>query len=204
MDYTFEAEKRTSPLENFEWDEVWWEQLNSGVGKRIVYIGDSISCGTRRIATAVSENKYLFDGFGTSKAIDNPFLIPSLSLFLAQMKEYSAVLFNNGLHGWHLNEEDYCKYYKEVIIALKEMINAPLFILLSTDNQKHPGINDRILQRNAGVRKIAEELELPVIDLYEVAIEYNNLHSDDKVHFTRDGYTKIAEKILKTLEENNI
>ena len=86
-DFTYEVEKRTSPLENFEWDNVWWEQMNSGAGKRIVYIGDSISCGTRRIATSVSENKYLFDGFGTSKALDNPYLKPSLALFLDQMKE---------------------------------------------------------------------------------------------------------------------
>ena len=203
-DFTYEVEKRTSPLENFEWDNVWWEQMNSGTGKRIVYIGDSISCGTRRIATSVSENKYLFDGFGTSKALDNPYLKPSLALFLDQMKDYSAVLLNNGLHGWHLTEDEYGKYYRDLVIFLKEKISVPLFLILSTDDLKHPGTNDRIIKRNKWVKRIAEEFSLPVIDLYEVAMKHNDLHTSDLIHFTSDGYTKLAEKILEELNANNI
>jgi lysophospholipase L1-like esterase len=202
--FTYETEKRSTPLENYEWDNVWWEQLNSGKGKRIVYIGDSISCGTRRIATNVSDGKYLFDGFGTSKAVDNPYFEASLSLFLAQEKEYAAIIFNNGLHGWHLTEEEYGVHYKKIVKFLKEKTNVPLILLLSTDDMIHPGINDRIIERNRIVKAIADEFSLPVIDLYEVAMAHSDLHTQDKIHFTTEGYTKIAEKIVSYLDENSI
>ena len=203
-DFTYEVENRVTPLENYEWDNVWWEQLNSGKGKRIVYIGDSISCGTRRIATNVSNGKYLFDGFGTSKAVDNPYFEASLSLFFAQEKEYSAVIFNNGLHGWHLTEEEYGIHYKRLVMFLKKKVNVPLILLLSTDDLIHPGANDRIIERNRIVKAIADELSLPVIDLYEVAMKHNDLHTQDKIHFTIEGYTRLAEKIVSFLEESTI
>ena len=201
--FTYESQNRT-PLETYEWDNIWWEQTNNKSGKRIIYIGDSISCGTRRIATALSENKLLFDGFGTSKAVDNPYFKKSLTLFLSQISEYSAILFNNGLHGWHLSEEEYREYYKDMILFLKENTNAPIFILLTTNDDIHPGTNDRVIIRNQYVRALAYEFSLPVIDLYEVAMKYNDLHTSDKIHFTSEGYTKLAERILESLRDAGI
>ena len=66
-DFTYQSSVPCSRLENFEWDNTWIEQTNKTDVARVLYIGDSISCGTRRIATERANGKYLFDGFGTSK-----------------------------------------------------------------------------------------------------------------------------------------
>lgn len=59
--------------------------------------------GSRHIATEALNGEILFDGFGTSKALDNPYFQQSLHLFAAQEGYRDLVLFNNGLHGWHLS-----------------------------------------------------------------------------------------------------
>ena len=82
----------------------------------MLYIGDSISCATRRIATATARGEIFFDGFGTSKALDNSYYTDSLHLFAQQQGERKVVLFNNGLHGWHLDDEsEYSKEYEKMI-----------------------------------------------------------------------------------------
>ena len=44
-----------------------------------------------------NEFKILFDGFGSSKALDNPFLKEAVRLFGLQLPKIDLVLFNNGL-----------------------------------------------------------------------------------------------------------
>ena len=60
-------------LEMFEWDNLWIEHADKEDIKRVLYIGDSISCGVRQVATSISNGEIYFDGFGTSKALDNPY-----------------------------------------------------------------------------------------------------------------------------------
>ena len=64
--FTYQSEINGTALETYEWDNVWIKQTANLDGNRVLYIGDSISCGTRNIATSLSEGRYLFDGFGTS------------------------------------------------------------------------------------------------------------------------------------------
>ena len=65
--------------ETYEWDNVWLDHAEDLSRRRVLYIGDSISCGSRHIATGQTCEEILFDGFGTSKALDNPyFKDPSL------------------------------------------------------------------------------------------------------------------------------
>ena len=52
--YTFQSERNSEKLETYEWDNVWWEQAPDNEKKRVLYIGDSISCGIRHIATELS------------------------------------------------------------------------------------------------------------------------------------------------------
>ena len=51
--YTYEFENRKTPLETYEWDNVWFEHTENDTDDRVVYIGDSISCATRKVATAI-------------------------------------------------------------------------------------------------------------------------------------------------------
>ena len=116
---TYEKEATNTPLEVYEWDNVWWEQTNNTTAKRVLYIGDSISYCTRNVVTATANEEILVDGFATSKALDNPYFLPTLKLFMEQQPGRDAVLLNNGLHGWHLDEETGYRigYRKSIILA---------------------------------------------------------------------------------------
>ena len=199
--YTYEFENKSAKLETYEWDNVWWEQTGKTNVPRALYIGDSISCGTRKIATSLSKGEMLFDGFGTSKALHNQYYTEALSLFARQQGEREIILFNNGLHGWHLDDnEQYPELYERVVeFLLKEFKNTPVAIVLTTsvaDKEREK----RVRLRNRAASEIAERYGLKVIDLYSVSLEYVEYRKEDGVHFTPDGYTKLAERIVSDVK----
>ena len=199
--YTYELRDNAATLETFEWDNVWWEQANKQDIARVLYIGDSISCATRGIATTSSDGKILFDGFGTSKALDNPFLIDSIRMFAKQQKYRHAILFNNGLHGWHLDDDvQYLYYYEEAVkFLLDEFKDTPIFIVLTTsvsDTER----DQRVKHRNKIAANIAAKYGLPVIDLYSTSVKFAEFRAKDGVHYNSDGYRKFAEQIVSALE----
>ena len=199
--HTYEFENKTIELETYEWDNVWWEQTEKTNTPRVLYIGDSISCATRKLATSASEGKMLFDGFGTSKALDNPFLFDSIRIFAKQQKYRNAVLFNNGLHGWHLDDDEQYPYYyeKTVKFLLEEFHDTPIAIVLTTsvsDAQRE----QRVKRRNEVARRIATQYGLSVIDLYSLSVEFSEFRKADGVHFTDAGYEKFAQQIIRDLK----
>lgn len=188
-------------LETYEWDNLWIEHANKDDIKRVLYIGDSISCGVRQVATSISNGEIYFDGFGTSKALDNPYFKDSLHLFALQQGKREVVVFNNGLHGWHLDDEkEYPKAYEEMIkFLLEEFKGTPLVIVLSTYVANIED-NKRVIKRNEEVLKLAEKYNLPYVDYYSVA-EENKDNLTDGVHFNSEGYNSLAEALVKKVKE---
>ncbi len=202
--FTYEKQETQNKLETFEWDNTWIEQTAKNDAHRVLYIGDSISCGTRRIATERSGGKVLFDGFGTSKAVDNPYFLDSVKLFAGQVPYIDAVIFNNGLHGWHLEDEgEYRAYYEKTVAFLtKEFDGLPLYLVLTTTVRDEVR-EARVKVRNRVVQEIAEQYNLPLIDLYAVSADKVDLRSNDGVHYTPDGYAFFADCILQTVQFKN-
>ena len=186
--------------ETYEWDNTWIEHADKPDRKRVLYIGDSISCGTRHIATGMTDCKILFDGFGTSKALDNPYFGDMLRLFAAQEGRRDAVLFNNGLHGFHLDDTtEYRAHYEKMVqFLIAEFRSTPIFILLTTRVADETQ-NRRVILRNRAAREIAEKYNLPTIDLYAVSAAMPDQLTDG-VHFTQEGYQTLASAILASLE----
>ena len=195
--FTYEPENQ-SPLETYEWDSTWISHTEKEEARRILYIGDSISCALRTVLTPMSGESILFDGFGTSKAVDNPLFLPMLSLWMQEERHRDLILFNNGLHGFHLEDtEAYAAAYEATVRAiLAEAPATPLVLVLSTYT---PTAHERVLRRNEAVCKIAERLSLPVLDLYTPSYEHRALLSEDEVHFTPAGYEVLAREILSYL-----
>ena len=200
-DFTYQSAPTKGKYETYEWDNVWLEHANDTETPRVLYIGDSISCGIRRIATAQTEKKIYFDGFGTSKSLDNPWLKKSVATFGEQQPGRKIVLFNNGLHGWHLSSDDeYARYLEDMIVYLKELFEGtPVAVVLTTwiaDEKNLPAVH----QRNAAAIRVAEKLNVPVIDLYSVSEENKALISDG-VHFREEGYQKLAATVIRRIKE---
>lgn len=146
--------------------------------------------------------KILFDGFATSKNLDNPYFKKALLVFDEQLVRTDAILFNNGLHGWHLSDDvEYGFYYEEMVKFLLEYYEGlPLFIVLTTsvtDKEREK----RIIERNKSAVKVAEKYGLPVIDLFAVSKEYYHLISQDGVHFTPEGDKVIAKSIVEAIQD---
>lgn len=197
-EFTYETKNDPKKLETLEWDNVWWEQTANETGRRILYIGDSISCGTRRQITKLSNSEILCDGFGTSKALDNPYLKPSVELFMQQQNKCDTILFNNGLHGWHLSEEEYGKCYEDMLQFLLQT-EKTVYVVLTTDDIKHPKQNERAAARNEIAKALAQKYKLPVIDLHTVAVNNPEYHRPDGVHFEGEGYDLLAKCILENI-----
>ena len=199
--FTYEFSDQHEKLEKDEWDNVWWDNAKSPGLTRVLYIGDSISCGTRRIATEVANGALYFDGFGTSKAIDNPYFPDSLRLFAKQQGERSIIIFNNGLHGWHINDTtEYPSLYEKMVkFILSEFPDVPLAIVLTTSvaNEEREA---RVKKRSEEARKTANAYGLPVIDLYSVSVEVSEFRKSDGVHFSNEGYTAFANRIVNDVQ----
>lgn len=201
-DYTYERENSTEKLETYEWDNIWFEQTHSNTPKRVLYLGDSISCGIRRIATKLSHGKYLFDGIGTSKSLDNPFLPQTISLFAQQEGKREVVLFNNGLHGFHLSNDEYAKYYQKIIeFLIAEFHNSQIAVVLTTFTEQEEPRKKIVYQRNIAAKKIANKFNLPIIDLYTVSMANKKQLAGDGIHLTDEGYGILAKEILRVLDE---
>ena len=187
-------------LETYEWDNCWIEKANDTSSKRVLYIGDSISCGTRSAANKMTAGEILFDGYGTSKALDNPYFFDSLMLFANQEKARDIIIFNNGLHGWHLSEDEYAALYESFITKLiRNFPNIPIMSVLTTFVTNANYHNDRVIVRNEIANKIAKEKNLNIIDLYSVSEQNQNLHISDGVHFGEEGYKVLAQEVLKAI-----
>ena len=160
-DYTFEYRQDSAVYETFEWDSVWIDHANDKEKKRVLYIGDSISGATRKVLSTLSGESILFDGFATSKSLDNPYFKDAIELFAKQLPKTDVVLFNNGLHGGHLNEERYGFFYEEMVKFLMEQFkDSEIFILLTT-YVSNPDCKEIVPGRNKIAEKIARKYNLP-------------------------------------------
>ena len=201
--YTYEFENRKTPLETYEWDNVWFEHTENETDDRVMYIGDSISCATRKVATATSESKLLFDGFGTSKALDNPYFIDSVRIFARQQGKRRAILLNNGLHGWHLDDKtEYAEEYEKFVKFLLDEFKGTPIILLLTTHVIDAARDKRVVARNEVVAEIAAKYSLPTVDLYSLT-ENDGLISADGVHLTPDGYKLLAKEVVDAVLANS-
>ncbi|MBR7133283.1 MAG: SGNH/GDSL hydrolase family protein [Clostridia bacterium] len=188
-------------LETYEWDNTWIEKTAEKNAKRVLYIGDSISCGTRTEANKISAGEVVIDGFGTSKALDNTCFFPSVSLFAKQEPYRNAVIFNNGLHGWHIDEKKYSQLYEEFLDKLiNEFPSTPIAAVLTTFVTNPDYHNDRVLVRNELASEIARKKNIPVIDLYSVSHKNKDLLLGDGVHFSCEGYGELAKAVLAELK----
>lgn len=200
MSYDFQNHRET-PLETYEWDQIWWEHTEDSLTPRVLYIGDSISCGTRPAACKAAKGKLLFDAFSTSKAVDNRYFRSSLISFTNQQPHTDMIVINNGLHGVHLNDEQYMFYYRDMLRFLScNFPHIPLAIILTTYCEDE-NLSKYVIPRNECAMKLAKEMDIPVIDLYSVSFENKALLDSGKVHFTQKGYELLGEHLAQRVIE---
>ena len=202
--YEFGAVK--SQLETYEWDDIWWDHAPDANARRILIIGDSISRGYRRMIRKVDGCNFFVDGIATSKAVDSATFRTLVDYFAESGLSYDAVFFNNGLHGWHLDDEKFCELFLDFAKYIKEKF-APkkLFTITTTPARKSKNTdvfderNENVKIRNAGIRAAADALGAELIDFYSLIEARPELYTQDGIHLIDEGYELLAKEILKVL-----
>lgn len=202
--FTYEFGESASRLETYEWDNIWWEKPGDISKKRVLIIGDSISCGYREFVNEIFGSEAYADGFGTSKALDNGAYEKALEYMASQYSDYAAVQFNNGLHGWHLSDEEYKLYYLKLVQLIKQLFpKARLIIALTTparnreDPEEMSPRTERILARNRAAKEVALYMGAKLNDLYSVLIDRPDVYRDDGVHLKEQGYRLLADSCVE-------
>ena len=208
--FTYEDVKpENQKLETYEWDNIWWEHAPDTEKKRVLIVGDSMTCGYRDVVNKVFDGEMFADGYGSSKAVDNPFLIPALDLMIAQ-SNCSMILFNNGLHGFHLSVEEYKKYYLKIIDHFREAYpDKKIVIILTTPTREKDNLENidkertqNAIDRNKAAKEIAEKYGLGVIDLFSVLIDADYRLWRDIVHLTAAGNDILGKFVADYIKKN--
>ena len=209
MEYTYEKKDSNEKLETYEWDNIWWEQANNADMPRMLIIGDSISCGYRRMVADELREAVNVDGIGTSKAVDNEYLQKLIEYVLCQQKYGGIIQFNNGLHGWHLSLDEYRFYYTKLIDYIMIFCCDGKLILASTTPVRDPKDltefgerNNTVLERNKIANEIAADRGLIMNDLYAAVVNKPELSSKDGVHLTEEGYRILAKQTASLVRTN--
>ena len=190
--------------ETMEWTNIWWDHADNCDADRILFIGDSITNGYRPKLREAYSGDMMIDMFATSNAVDDPAYEKQLAFMLKQYP-YRAIHFNNGLHGFHLRVDIYKQQMRRMAEILLKAV-PKVVLTLSTPicakdapSSFDPGLNGVVLERNEAVLELAQELKLPVDDLYAAACEIPHLRAADQYHYTPEGYVYLASQIKRRL-----
>ncbi len=201
--------------EDIEWSDFWWSHEPDMAKPKVLFIGNSISRGYYPAVSAKLAGKVNCDRYSTSRSIEDPALCRETKIAMAKY-HHAVIHFNNGLHGWHLTNDQYEKGLRKYVKFLKSNKSKGCVLIYSLTTpfpSKDPGQkldpvkNQVVIDRNRIARKIMEGNSIPVIDLYGLMEPELEKYSGSKgdVHYNKEGYERLAEKIsneiLKLIEK---
>lgn len=197
--------------ENIEWCDFWWMHESDQSKPRVLFVGNSISRGYYPEVSKILEDVANSDRFSSSRSIADPALIKETKMAMGKYN-HAIIHFNNGLHGWHLNGAEYEAGLRKYVRFLKshKAKGCQLVYSLTTPvPSKEEGVkldperNQVVIERNRIARKIMEENNIPVIDLYglmEPEIEKYSI-AKGNVHYKKEGYKRLAARITEVITD---
>lgn len=209
-DYLLKGSERMVKLERYEWCDFWWEEAEKNNKPRVLLIGDSITRAYRPIVNELIKEKAYVDMLATSKALDNPSLKLEINYILNHENfRYKVIHFNNGLHGWHLSEEEYEKCLDEVVNhIIKNVKDAKIVLALSTPVTRDGIVEEidwettsKVLARNKAMERIAEKYNLLVDDLYNPMYGKSEYRVKDGYHYNEMGEKAQAEIVAGKIKQ---
>ena len=195
--------------EKYEWAQLWWEEADNALVKRVLLIGDSITVGYRPYVQEKLKEKFLVDMLSTSKSIDDPSFIKELNYILNEY-QYTLIHFNNGLHGNHVSDDDYESFYKRVLKILKDKCNNVILVtstpvtVVGDGEQLDIEADKRVNNRNVIVKKLAQENNLKVNDLYDEFYNKFDYRCGDGYHYNDLGKKAQGEIVAENILYNVI
>jgi hypothetical protein len=198
--------KKTGIRENIEWTNMRWNDAQDNCKARILLVGDSIVAGHERLIHEIVKDEYCIDSFATAKCVSDVDYMRELDYMLSS-KDYDLVIFNNGLHGFDISDEDYEANLKEVLTDLNKRVKKLAWRTSTPIRQKEdlskfePEKTPLVLRRNIFAAKVAADLNIPILDLYTPMAENVEYFSPDAIHYNEQGKEIQAQIIAKFIKE---
>lgn len=195
--------------ERIEWIDIWVTDADKDDLPRVLFVGDSITRGYFGGVEKHLAGKAYCARLTTSKCVSDPTFDDDLLLLLKQYK-FSAIHFNNGLHGWGYTEDQYRDGLLRTVAAVKQHSGDAKLIWATTtpmressDLQKFSERTERVKVRNRLATEIMKQHEVPTNDLFEFVKDHADWQSTDGVHFNANGNEnlekQVAESVMKHL-----
>ena len=195
--------------ERIEWADIWVTDADKDDLPRVLLIGDSITRGYFGDVEKRLAGKAYCARLTTSKCVSDPSFSDEVQLLLKHYK-FATIHFNNGLHGWGYNEDQYRDGLLKFLATVKEYAGDAKLIWATTtpvrersDLQQLGEKTERVKARNKIAAEIMKEHDIPTNDLFGLVDEHPDWHSTDGVHFNAKGKEaqakQVAENVMKCL-----
>lgn len=194
--------------EKYEWSNIWWDCADDMSLKRILLIGDSISAGYTQTVIDRLQGVMHVDRLANSRGINDPALLKELTYMLGEY-QYSAIHFNNGLHGFHIPDEVFASSLRYMVQVLTQYGQGARLVWATATPVTVPGDpstldeekNAIVLRRNALAADIMQDYKISINDLHSVAAGRPELSLGDGFHYKEDGYALLGEAVVKALNK---
>ena len=204
-----ESQARRSVTEKIEWTYTDRPEVPNSELPNVLLVGDSITRAYYKSTADLLAGKANVYYFAASTSVGDERLAPQLAEYFRMIQvPFDVVHFNNGMHGWGYREDEYRRYFPELIAAVRAGAPGAHLVWASTTpvrkDKQNGATNARIDARNALALEQVKKEGIPVDDQHALMMQHQDLHSDD-VHFTAEGSaiqaTQVAESVLRVLSK---
>ena len=167
--------------EGTEWSITYTYNATETGKPRVMLIGDSICNGMSGAVRDKLAGKVNVTFWASSKCVTDPDYFRELD-FMLDAYSYDVICFNNGLHSLSTDREQWDLAYAAAVAFIRAKLpDAKLSLTLSTP-LKDPKLTAISASLNGTVVRVAEENDLPVIDLFSA------MDSLDREEYWSDTY----------------
>ena len=191
--------------EQIEWRDIWVTGANDVTLPRILLVGDSIARSYFAKVEEELEGAFLCARLATSACVCDPSIEKELSLLFNDYR-FAVIHFNNGLHGWDIDEQSYLQGLGRVLdFIVGRSQESRLILATSTPMRQKDDLlafdpkTDRVVERNKILREMAAHRNLPVNDLFGSVVDRPECFAEDGVHFNPIGQGILGSQVAQTI-----
>lgn len=187
--------------EGTEWCQIHIPKATDYSHKRILFVGDSITNAYYSQTAKALADEAVSVKFVTSASVADPAFHIQLESVLNGYS-YDLIHFNNGLHGFSYNEEEYMLGYRKALNRIQaHSPKAPVILALSTAlkvSSELDHLNPQVFKRNKLVSDYAKENGYFINDLFKISYKRDEFYSDP-YHYHAQAVKLQSNKVVKTI-----
>jgi hypothetical protein len=165
-------------------------------GCDVLYLGDSIRLGCEKHMHCESP--------GDENCASTRHMLAGLDRWVG-VHRWPVVIFNCGLHDvdltYRVSVNEYEENLRKIVARLRAHADRLYFCTTTPGNAADPQgrTDDLVRAYNATAVKVMIECNVPVVDLYSLAVRHPEWKRSDGIHYTDEGYRALATKITESI-----